>query len=273
VTRDRHQNAGRAPQQDGFVLLVLLGLVAATAAGVVLAAGHFVPALARRAALADARLDALEAAAREQFRRDGAFAADLDALATAAWLEPDGAWRLDPWSAAQPFVWQRNANGLLVRSCGPDRGHGTADDVTRVVAAEAMVRTRQRSRLRLLRAVFAASPYRSAPTMSSTERATMRAALRDHAQARRAMWQADTAARAAAIATMATTAATVEALVAAHACPALPVALQGAGGLFEGLGLSTALAVDGAGAALRLDPVLGCVAVGSDGVGGTDDDM
>jgi hypothetical protein len=53
----------------------------------------------------------------------------------------------------------------------------------------------------------------------------------------------------------------------------LPVALTGAGGLMDRLAMEDARAVDGAGAPLLLDPVVGFVAAGADGTGGTDDDM
>jgi hypothetical protein len=72
---------------------------------------------------------------------------------------------------------------------------------------------------------------------------------------------------------MADASAETVAVASVHALTALPVALTGAGGLMDRLAMEDARAVDGAGAPLLLDPVVGFVAAGADGTGGTDDDM
>jgi len=51
------------------------------------------------------------------------------------------------------------------------------------------------------------------------------------------------------------------------------LSVTGAGGLMEFLGMPDSRAVDGKGQAFALHPVLGVVAIGFDGIEGTDDDM
>ena len=53
----------------------------------------------------------------------------------------------------------------------------------------------------------------------------------------------------------------------------MPTSLTGAGGLMGELGFPDSRAYDGSGSPLLLHPILGWVAAGSDGTGGTDDDM
>lgn len=97
-------------------------------------------------------------------------------------------------------------------------------------------------------------------------------AVRLYASAKRQWCGADAQTRVQLAASMATAAATVTACQ-VFASWSQPVAVTGAGGLCSRLGLPDALARDGLGQALHLDPILGVVAVGNDGVWGTDDDM
>lgn len=237
-------NAANGPRTDGaeggFALLVLLLVLGAGSVAIVLAAQALVPTLADRAATAEARLAIAQDAVRTAYRRSGAFPPDLAALAAAAGLAVDGAWRVDPYGAAQ--------------------------DLDYAVTGSAV-------RLRLIRAVLLRSPYRLAATMTAADVAAMRAAMRDHALARREWLTADAAARAALTARMASAAAAIANLATAHALPPLPPAVTGAGGLMNQLGLPDARAVDGRGRPLAGEPSLGVVAVGSDGIGGSDDDM
>lgn len=259
--------------EHGFALLVMLAIVGIGSVGILLAVQGFLAPLAETNARVEANLGTVERAAREAFVRDGAFPADLDALATTAGLPVDGGWRLDPWGSALDLDYQRSSASLQVRSRGNDRSLGTSDDHTVAVAAEPLLRLRQRGHLRLLRALFLRSPYRFAVTMSTGELASMRTAMHDYAVARRRWWGADAALRVTLTAQMAAAALTVTTLATTHACVALPAALTGAGGLMEQLGVADGLAIDGLGRALLADPVLGVVAAGNDLVGGTDDDM
>lgn len=259
--------------QAGFALLVMLALVGIGSVGVLLAVQTFLPPLSDVNARVEANLGVVESAAREAFERSGAFPADLAALATASGLPTDGGWRNDPWGAAQDLDYRLMASGLRIRSRGVDRRLGTADDVQFDVPAEGLVRVRQRARLRLLRALLLRSPFRSAGTMSVGEQASMRTAMHDYAAARREWLTADTAARALLTTRMAAATVTINALVAAHACPALPVALTGAGGLMEQLAVPDTCGVDGLGRALLANAALGVIAAGNDRVGGTNDDM
>ena len=102
---------------------------------------------------------------------------------------------------------------------------------------------------------------------------TPSARVRDYAIARRQWLTADAATRATLTTRMSTAAATVSAIAGAHGCAPLPLAVTGAGGLMEGLGMPDGKAVDGLGAALLLDATVGVLARGSDATGGTDDDM
>lgn len=260
-------------RENGFALLVMLAIVGIGSVGILLAVQGFLAPLAETNARVEANLGTVEQVAREAFVRGGAFPVDLDALATTTGLSVDGSWRLDPWGSAQDLDYQRTSASLQVRSRGVDRSLGTSDDHTVVVAAEPLVRLRQRAHLRLLRALFLRSPYRFAPTMSTGELASMRTAMHDYAVARRNWWGADTTSRTSLTTQMAAAAATITALVATHSCAALPASLTGAGGLMENLGVADGMAVDGLGRALLADPVLGVVAAGNDLVGGTDDDM
>lgn len=259
--------------QAGFALLVLLGIVGVGTMGIVLAVQSFLPPLSDAVGRATANLDTVATAAREAFVRDGAFPGDLDALATASGLRDDGPWRGDPFGHGQDLDYVVTASGLRVRSRGDDRVLGNADDLVVDVPAETGVRVRQRARLRLVRALLVQSAFRAAGSMSAAESTQMRTAMRDYAIARRQWCTATSSERLALTTTMATAAATITALQTVHGLTALPAGVTGAGGLFETLGLDDARAVDGKGQAFLADAVLGVVAVGNDGIGGTDDDM
>jgi hypothetical protein len=271
-------SAARAPRHrsaspQGFALLVLLGVVATASLAIVLAVNRFVPVLAVRTRHAIEHLDRAQVALATGHRRSGAFPADLDAVAVAAGLDAAGAWRVDPYGEGRDLDYVTTAAGATLRSRGLDRNLGTADDIVSQLPLERQLRLGQRSRLRLLRALLTASPYRTMPTMSAGERTSLRAAMREQAICRRRWLGADAAARAALTMRLSTATATVTALCLAHGATALPVALTGAGGLITAIGALDLAAVDGAGRPLVADPVLGIVAVGGDGTGGTDDDM
>ena len=266
-------NVRNASPEAGFALLALMGVIGVTAIGLLLVVQPFVPTLRERATSTDENLRVAVDAAKAAFRSDGAFPADLDALAAAVALDPDGGWRHDPYGSGEDLDLRTVASGLQLRSRGPDGRLGTADDVTFGVSGETALRGRQRMRLRLLRAVFTRSPYRHADTMSPAEEVAMAAAMRDHARARRRWLGADATERASLTDDLAAAEGTITTLRDAHALPALPGAPTGAGGLASMLGVQDWRVVDGRGAALLLDPVLGFVAVGWDGTGGTDDDM
>ena len=263
-----------APRNEsGFALLVMLGIIGAGSVGLLLAVQAIVPGLADRDELARANLDLAADAAQVAYRRDGAFPADLDGLAAAGGLDAAGLWRRDPYGAGEELDYGIAGSGLRVRSRGVDGQLGSSDDLEREVATETQLRVRQRLRLRMLRAVLLRSPYRHAVSMSASEEVQMRDAMRGYARARRHFLTADPAARVTLTNDMATARSTIDGLVALHAMPALPSAVTGVGGLMGQLAMPDARAVDGRGAALVIDDVLGWVAIGSDGTGGTDDDM
>ncbi|MBL8752902.1 MAG: hypothetical protein JNK15_06330 [Planctomycetes bacterium] len=260
-------------EERGFALLVLLGIVGMASLTIVLAVQRIARPFAERAAIVDANLATAQSAARIAYRRNGSFPASLTQAANAAGLDAQGRWRVDPWGQAQDLDWAQTATGLRVRSRGTDGVLGSADDEQLTVDTETQLRTRQRGRLRLLRAQLLRSAYRLSGTMGATEQQQMRTAMRDHAIAMRQYRTADAATRTTLAATLATAATQVDALVTAHALPPLPPALTGAGGLMQMLGTTDGRAVDGAGAALLTHATLGVVAAGADGTGGTDDDM
>lgn len=257
----------------GFALLVLLALIGVGSLTIVLALPATAPVGGRQGVDAAANVAVAQAAARIAYRRNGAFPGSLDLAAAAAGLDASGAWRRDPWGRGADLQWGMVAAGLRVRSRGRDGSAGTADDDVFVVGTEAQLRLRQRARLRLLRAVLLRSPYRFAPTMTPTDVTAMRDAMRDYAIAKRRWLTADPATRVVLGATMTTAAATVAALRTANGLPALPNALVGAAGLTQQLGLDDTRVVDGSGARLLRDPVVGFLARGADRRGGTDDDM
>lgn len=96
--------------------------------------------------------------------------------------------------------------------------------------------------------------------------------MRGFALAQRQWRTASNAERVALQATM-DTCTTALGLLLATASYVVPTAVTGAGGFMSRLGLSDSRAVDGVGRSYALHPVLGVIAVGYDGVGGTDDDM
>lgn len=256
----------------GFALLVLLGIVGVGSVGLLLAVNSFVPPLAGRPAQVDAALGVVANAARSAFARAGAFPADLDQLAAIAGLPVAGAWRRDPWGAAQDYDLGIVGGNLRLRSRGPDRRLGTTDDVVVQVVGEDLLRCRQRARLRLLRAVYARTLQDAVDAVGGPAPNGLQAAVRRLSAARRAWFTATPAERAVLGLQMATDTATIAAAQ-AFAGWTLPMAVTGAGGLMERIGKPDATAVDGAGRALQLHPALGVIAVGSDRVGGTDDDM
>lgn len=262
-----------AADERGAALLALLLVTGALSLVAVAFLERLPSPSSADAAVAEAALADVTAAARVAFRRTGAFPQDLDNLATEIGRDTGGAWRRDPWRSDRDLDYRIHSRQLELRTTGPDRRLGTADDVRVVVDDEPLVRLRQRGRLRILRAVLAASALRVSFAMSSTDRAAMRAAMRDHAAARRAWWTADAVERAVLTTRMDAAADTVAALRATYGLPAMPTRLTGGSGLLATLGLTAARAVDGLGRAFDLDPVVGFVARGSDRRRGTDDDM
>ncbi|MBL9075974.1 MAG: hypothetical protein JNL08_00640 [Planctomycetes bacterium] len=261
-----HARAGR--RDHGFALLVLLGIVGIGSVGILLAVQAIANVGADRVLRTERNLHTAAAAVRASFVANGAFAGSLTAAATAGGLDPTASWRRDPWFDAD-LQYRNVATGRRLRSRGPDLRLNTADDVDVVVAAEPIVRSRQRGRLRLIRAVLARSPYAFSASMSPTDAAAMLDALRDHAIALRRWRTADTAARVALQATLDASTATVTALRAAYGLPALP----GVTALLVALGIPDTRAYDGNGRRWLTDPVLGVRARGYDRQGGTDDDM
>jgi hypothetical protein len=254
-------------------MLVLLAVVGFGSIGILLAVQALVPTLSDRQYVAERNLNIAAAAANLAYRRDGRFPADLDALAVAGGLSPAGAWRRDPFGTGQELDYRIISTGVRVSSCGLDGRLGTADDSQKLVSTETQLRLRQRLRLRLLRAVLLRSSYRLDGLMTAGEQLSMRTAMHDYAVAKRRWLRADATERAALMVTMASAATVVTQLTTSYGLPSLPVSLSGAGGLMSQLAMTDARAVDGSGAPLLADPVLGWVAAGADGVGGTDDDM
>lgn len=260
----------------GFALLAMLLVVGAGSLWIVLAAQQFVPVLADRALRTEAGLAQVAAAVRDGFVANGTYPASLDVVAAQnGWL-PQGAWRRDPWGSGQEWVLATSATGLQVQSRGPDGRIGTLDDVRVDVPREPLVRVCQRDLLRLLRSAYVARLQADvlavAAAVGGVAPTGLATAVRTYARARRQWLGADAPTRVQLTASMTAAAATVTACQ-VFASWSQPVAVTGAGGLFARLGLPDALAHDCLGQALRLDPILGVVAVGSDGVWGTDDDM
>lgn len=257
----------------GFALLGVLAIVAAGSLVLLAAVQRLVPPQANRSRLVDDRLSLCAEATEIAYRRNGAFPTNLTTMANAVGLDATGAWRLDPNGFAVDFAYNRNNTRVQLRSRGRDRRLNTADDVVETIPAERPLRTRQRGRLRLLRALLLVSPYRTSGTMTVDDRTAMHDAMRDYAIARRRWLGADAATRAVLTTTMQGAATTISGLVASKACAALPTALRGAGGLMTAIGSTDAAAVDGRGAVLVRHTVLGIAAAGNDRTRGTDDDM
>lgn len=252
---------------------MLLSVVGVGSLGVLLALQTFIPSLRERQAVTDEHLEVAADAAADAYRRNGSFPADLASLATAGGVTEAGHWQRDPLGAGQELDYQIIATGVRIRSRGIDGQLGTADDKQRLVATDTQMRLRQRLRLRMLRAVLLRSQYRLDGLMTPADQLQMRDAMRDYASAQRSWLTATTAERTLLTASMTSAAATVDALATGYGLSSLPASLIGAGGLMSQLGMSDIRAFDGSGAALQRDPVLGWIAVGADGTGGTDDDM
>lgn len=260
-------------RERGFALLALLAVIGAGSMLLLVAVQRLVPPQAQQVRVAAGNLATCVGAAELAFRRNGAFPTSFDLLAAAAGLAPTGAWRRDPFGAAQDFVWSRNGTRLQLRSRGQDRRANTADDVVATVPAERLVRLRQRGRLRLLRALLTVSPHRLSGTMTAEDRSAMRAAMRELAIVQRLWLGADTTTRSLLTARRSVATNTITTLATNNGCAALPSALFGPSGLMASLGLPDTYARDGLGRNLARHPSLGVVARGNDRAGGTDDDM
>lgn len=266
-------SASKNPAQDGFALLVLLAVIGVGSVGILLAVQASLPALGGREAVASRNVTTAAHAARIAYRRNGAFPSDLDALAVAAGMSVEGAWRRDPFGSGQELDYGIVATGARVRSRGLDGQLDTADDGEQIVATTTQLRGRQRLRLRMLRAVLLRSPYRHDDGMTPTDEQRMRLAMRDYATARRKWLTASAPERTALDTTMTDAEATVDALVSTYGMPALPVALTGAGGLMSELSMPDRRSADGRDVPLISNSVVGWVAIGADATGGTSDDM
>ncbi len=265
-------------QEQGFALLALLGVIGAASLAIVLAVQTTQPPLADHQARVVTSLATIERATREAFQRTGSFPADLSALAASGALPRDGLWRIDPFGNGSDYDYQSTTSGPRIRSRGPDRRLGTADDVAITVTAENQLRVRTNPRLRLIRALYtedlvaamaAASANQGSPAPVTA--AALRTAIHRSANHRRAWLYADAGTRSTLAAELATDAATIESAQ-TFAAWTLPAALTGAGGLMQHLGLPDRAAVDGQGRALQGDSTLGVTADGNDRTHGTDDD-
>ena len=259
--------------EAGFALLVLLAAIGAGSLLLLVAVPQLSPVQTRRTAEAEAHLAETLTAVRTAHLRFGAVPADLDALAAAAGLDPNGAWRLDPFGAAQELGYVVGPNGAELLSRGRDGVLGTPDDLRVLAVGETMRRIRQRGRLRLLRAVLSQSEFRLSPTMLAFDLLGLREALRDAARAKREWLTASAAQRLALGAELSAAGLLLQTLSLLHGLVPLPTVVTGPGGLANRLGMPDDRFTDLCGGTLRLDPVLGVVAPGSDGIGGTDDDM
>jgi hypothetical protein len=142
-------------RQRGFALLALLASLGALTLMVVFAVASMQPAGHRDGVCLEERMAALQAASLAQFRQSGQVPV---ALPDGVWIDPVvdvAAVRQDPYGNGIDLQVQSLPQGLLIRSSGPDRQPGNADDVTALVSLEVGQRQRQRARLRLLRAVAA----------------------------------------------------------------------------------------------------------------------
>lgn len=259
--------------QRGFALLVLLAIIGAGSVGLLLAVPAMMSAFADQPLRTEQNLATAAAAARTAFRADGRFPTSLDALGSAAGLTVDGDWRRDPFYAPNDLDYRSLGSGRRLRSRGPDRRLNTADDAAAVVAAEPLVRARQRGRLRLIRAVLLRSPYCLSVAMTASDAAAMRDAMHDQARARRAWLTADAAGRATLQATLTASESTITALRLGYGLPVLPTSVTGGTGLMAQLSMPDGKAIDGNRRTLLADPVLGVIARGYDRRRGTDDDM
>lgn len=258
---------------SGFALLVLLMLMATASVAAISLAQRALPPLALQRTDADDHLTTARLGLGHAYRRQGAFPTSLDSLAGTAGLPVAGRWRIDPYGHAADLDYTRPAGNGQLRSRGPDRQLGTADDVVLTAAAEVPLRARQRGRLRLLRALLFRSQYRTNGTMNAAQTAAMAQAMNQLAAARRAWLTTPAADRPALALAIASATTTIGDLCRVHGCTQLPVALTGASGLLTAIGSSDAMAIDGRGRQLLLDPGLGILAAGNDMQRGTDDDM
>lgn len=259
--------------QRGFAMLAVLFLVGFGSLGVLIAVQTFLPATADVPERTERSLAVASSAARVAFRRNGSFPTSLDNLATAAGIDRQGSWRIDPWLSPNDVDYRRPATGANVRSRGRDGRLNTADDVQIAVIAEDLLRARQRGRLRMLRAILLTSSYFHAATMSPAEVSAMQAAMHTQAIAHRSWLTADAATRTALQGTLSSSAATITSLRSSHGLPAIPTRVVGANGLMQHLGLPDSRATDGQNRNLLRDPTIGLIAAGYDRRGGTDDDM
>jgi hypothetical protein len=254
-------------------MLLMLGMVGIITLIVVQVTQALLPVQATRGFATTVNLNESDSAVRLAFRRDGAFPADLTALAARAGLPANGIWRVDPYGRGADLDYRVLATGVRLRSRSIDERINTADDIRVDVFEETPIRVRQRPRLRLLRALLLRSAYRFAGTMSAGEVASMRAATHDNARAKRQWLTATASQRVTLTSTMSTTATTIQSLASSHGCPSLPPALTGTGGLMQQLGKSDSAAIDGQGLAMRTNTALGMYAIGGDRTGASDDDM
>jgi len=266
MSEARAARTGRAGEQ-GFLLILMLGVVAIGGIGILFAVQSFAPPLSDVVIRAEQNLAVVGSATRTAFRGNGAFPNQLNGLASVTSGLTSTPWRADPWGAAQDLDYAVLATGVRVRSRGVDRTLATADDTQVDVAAETLVRVRQRCKLRLIRAVVTRSQYRYAATMSAAEVASLRSSMRNYATARRQWLTASAATRVTLTTTMNTAADTLTALATAHACPAMPASVTGVGGLMQQLAMPDGKAVDGIAATLLGDASVGVLARGYDATG------
>jgi hypothetical protein len=261
--------------ERGFALVALMLVLGAGAIGVAVAIGSLrTITLADQRWRAERRLANLACAAGVAFRRDGAFPSSIDALRTARIIDPDGVTTIDPFEGTRALDYRQRGTPrvLTLRSTGPDRRLRTADDMVATADSQTLGRARVRNRLRILRALYLRSQYMDAPSMSSAERAAMRAALRTWSLSQRALLWADTAARPGLVATRDAAMAEIDGLRTSYGLPAVPRRATGRNGLCGRLGVPDAVGRDGFGRVM-LTASVGFQSSGGDGRRNTDDDL
>lgn len=262
----------RTTRQRGFALVVLLIVVAAAGAAVAgYVASRARPELPGKLRAATDAVRMVTDAVEEAYLRGGAFPADLGAaLGTAS--RAYGLAGADPYTS-RPLDYQiigSQPAHVRVRSVGPDRVLGTADDIVREVNEQVVGRARTVARLRILRAVYFKSPLCAGTVASPTARTTLLTSMRAYTLAQKQLLYLNDAPHVTVRNQAATTLTNDLSQILAVAL--LPVPVTGPGGLLEQLGLPDWLGIDGFGNTFYASAV-GVSCAGGDRTVGTDDDF
>ncbi len=283
--------------ESGFVMLGLL-LVMGSMLGILveLSTSFSTWGIPQQTWQAESRVQQLHQASQGAYLGGTGLPTNINQLGASLLADGRGDWAQDPFAtgvtvlmqttsipgpdAIQPLPLSAGSGGatgqisnLSFISIGRDQLPNTVDDITVSGNEQIVGRISSRNRLRVLRAAFLRSSFMDAPTMTATDRSSLRIEMRRLVQAQRKLLTAGLADRAAILVDRDAAASNIHLIRANHPLLlAIPSSATGTGGLLQAMGLPDSKAMDGFQQDFQT-ALTGFKSIGADATGDTADDF